>query len=57
MCSSRGGISTKSLSIGLLVPTGVVSFSGPAVRAEQEEGIVVEDGRSLRFELQIVATE
>ncbi len=47
----------KTHRIGLLVLRGVVSFSGSAVRAEQQEGIVVEDGRSLRFELQIVAIE
>ena len=47
----------KTLRIGLLALTGVVSFSGSAVRAEQEEGIVVEDGRSLCFELKIVSIE
>ncbi len=47
----------KTDRIGLLVLTGVVSFSGSAVRAEQEEVVVVEDGYTLRFELKIVAIE
>ena len=57
MRSRRDGISMKTHRIGLLVLRGVVSFSGSAVRAEQEEGIVVEEGRSLRLELRIVAIE
>ncbi len=36
--------------IGLLVLTGIVSVSGSAVRADQGEVIVVEDGRSVSIE-------